>query len=89
MPTKGMELVEGYLCQDHIYMLLSVLSKYKYRDGGRLFERKKYDLYSSRCKKAAWLFGRSFWSRGHNVITVRREGQQIRKYSGAGETSDD
>jgi putative transposase len=78
---KGVEVVEGKLCADHIHMCLSIPPKYsvstilgylKGKSAMIVFE--KY----SRLKKN--FKGHSFWARGYYVSTVGLDEAKIRKY---------
>lgn len=78
---KGVEVIEGTLCIDHIHMCLSIPPKYsvativgylKGKSAMIIFE--KY----SRLKKN--FKGHSFWARGYYVSTVGLDEAKIRKY---------
>jgi len=78
---KGVGVVEGTLCADHIHMCLSIPPKYsvatvlgylKGKSAMIIFE--KY----SRLKKN--FKGHSFWARGYYVSTVGLDEAKIRKY---------
>ena len=78
---KGVGVVEGTLCADHIHMCLSIPTKYsvatvlgylKGKSAMIMFE--KY----SRLKKN--FKGHKFWARGYYVSTVGLDEAKIRKY---------
>jgi putative transposase len=78
---KGVGVVEGTLCIDHIHLCISIPPKYsvstilgylKGKSAMILFE--KY----SRLKKN--FKGHSFWARGYYVSTVGLDEAKIRKY---------
>ena len=78
---KGVRLVEGHLCLDHVHMLLSVpprlsiamvIGFLKGKSAVRVHREVK------QCRGS--LFGRSFWARGYCVSTVGRNEEQIRHY---------
>lgn len=78
---KGVEVVEGTMCIDHIHICLAIPPKYsistivgylKGKSAMILFE--KY----SRLKKN--FRGHSFWARGYYVSTVGLDEAKIRKY---------
>jgi putative transposase len=78
---KGIEVIEGTLCIDHIHMCLSIPPKYsvativgylKGKSAMIIFE--KY----SRLKKN--FKGHSFWARGYYVSSVGLDEAKIRKY---------
>ena len=86
---KGVEVIEGTLCIDHIHMCLSIPPKYsvativgylKGKSAMIIFE--KY----SRLKKN--FKGHSFWARGYYVSTVGLDEAKIRKYITDQETND-
>jgi putative transposase len=86
---KGIEVIEGTLCLDHIHMCLSIPPKYsvativgylKGKSAMILFE--KY----SRLKKN--FKGHSFWARGYYVSTVGLDEAKIRKYIKEQEVND-
>ena len=78
---KGVEVLEGHLCQDHVHMLLSVPPKYSIAMIiGFLKGKSAVRIHRELEKFSGCLRGRSFWARGYNVSTVGRNEQQIRKY---------
>ncbi len=86
---KGVEVVEGTLCADHIHMCLAIPPKYsvstivgyvKGKSAMILFE--KY----SRLKKN--FRGHRFWARGYYVSTVGLDEGKIRAYIRNQETSE-
>ena len=78
---KGVELLEGHLCPDHVHMLLSVPPKYSIAlIIGFLKGKSTIRIHRDVEKLQGCLRGRSFWARGYNVSTVGRDEQQIRKY---------
>ena len=86
---KGVEVVEGTLCVDHIHMCLAIPPKYsvstivgyvKGKSAMILFE--KY----SRLKKN--FRGHKFWARGYYVSTVGLDEGKIRAYIRNQETSE-
>ena len=78
---KGVELLEGHLCPDHVHMLLSVPLKYSIALViGFLKGKSTIRIHRDVEKLQGCLRGRSFWARGYNVSTVGRDEQQIRKY---------
>jgi putative transposase len=86
---KGVEVVEGTLCADHIHMCLAIPPKYsvstivgyvKGKSAMILFE--KY----SRLKKN--FRGHRFWARGYYVSTVGLDEGKIRAYIRNQETNE-
>ena len=87
---KGVGVVEGTLCADHIHMCLSIPAKYpvatvlgylKGKSAMIIFE--KY----SRLKKN--FKGHSFWARGYYVSTVGLDEAKILKYIKNQETKEE
>ena len=78
---KGVELLEGHLCCDHVHMLLSVPPKYSIAMLiGFLKGKSSVRIHRDVNHVRGSLFGRSFWARGYSVSTVGRNEAQIRKY---------
>jgi putative transposase len=78
---KGVQIIEAYLCVDHIHMCISVPPKYsvsyfvgylKGKSAIIIFER------YSRLKKN--FKGNSFWSRGYYISTVGLDEEKIKNY---------
>jgi putative transposase len=87
---KGVGVVEGTLCADHIHMCLSIPPKYSvatvlgYLKGkSAMITFEKY----SRLKKN--FKGHSFWARGYYVSTVGLDEAKIRKYIKNQETKEE
>lgn len=78
---KGIEIIEGTTCVDHIHMCVSIPPKYSVstivgyvKDKSAMIIFEKY----SRLKKN--FKGHSFWPRGYYVSTVGLDEAKIRKY---------
>jgi putative transposase len=78
---KGIEIIEGKACVDHIHMCVSIPPKYsvativgyiKGKSAMIIFE--KYSRLRKNFK------GHSFWARGYYVSTVGLDEAKIRKY---------
>lgn len=78
---KGIEIIEGKTCVDHIHLCAAIPPKYsvasivgylKGKSSMMLFER------FSRVKKN--FKGQSFWARGYYVNTVGLDEARVRKY---------
>jgi len=78
---KGVKILEGKACIDHIHLCLSIPPKYavstilgylKGKSAMIVFER--YSKYKKNFK------GHSFWARGYCVSTVGLDEARIRKY---------
>jgi len=75
------ELMELYICEDHIHMVLSIPPKYSLSSligylKGKLALRLLHQDESLQGK----YWGRHIWSRGYCVSTVDLNEEQIRKY---------
>ena len=78
---KGVDLLEGHLCSDHVHMLLSVPPRYSIAMViGFLKGKSAVRIHREIKQIRGSLYGRSFWARGYNVSTVGRNEEQIRKY---------
>ena len=78
---KGVELLEGHLCSDHVHMLLSVPPKYSIAMViGFLKGKSAVRIHRQLRQARGSLFGRSFWARGYCVSTVGLDEDQIRQY---------
>ena len=78
---KGVELLEGHLCSDHVHMLLSVPPKYSIAMLiGFLKGKSAVRIHRQLRQARDSLFGRSFWARGYCVSTVGLDEDQIRQY---------
>ena len=78
---KGVELVEGKACMDHIHMCLSIPPKYSVSSIVGYLKGKSamivFEKYS-RLKKN--FRGHSFWARGYYVSSVGLDEAKVRKY---------
>ncbi len=78
---KGVRLVEGHLCPDHVHMLLSVPPRFSIAMVIGFLKGKSAVRVHREVKQCRGnLFGRSFWARGYCVSTVGRNEEQIRHY---------
>ena len=78
---KGIEIIEGNLCVDHVHMCLAIPPKYTvstivgYLKGkSAMIAFEKYSRLKRNFK------GHSFWARGYYVNTVGLDEAKIRKY---------
>jgi putative transposase len=78
---KGVELLEGKACIDHIHMCISIPPKYSVSSIVEYLKGKSaiivFEKYS-RLKKN--FRGHSFWARGYYVSTVGLDEAKVRKY---------
>jgi putative transposase len=78
---KGIEVVEGNACIDHIHICLSIPPKYSVSTVVGYLKGKSamivFENYSSLRKNFR---GHSFWARGYYVNTVGLDDAKVRKY---------
>ena len=78
---KGVEVLEGKMCIDHIHMCLSIPPKYSVSSIIGYLKGKSamivFEKYSSLKRNFK---GHSFWARGYYVSTVGLDEAKIRKY---------
>jgi putative transposase len=78
---KGVEVVEGTLCLDHIHMCLSIPPKYSVSTIlGYLKGKSAMILFEKYSRLKRNFKGHSFWARGYYVSTVGLDEAKIRKY---------
>ena len=78
---KGIEIVEGRACIDHIHMYISIPPKYSVAQAlGYLKGKSAIRIHLERGKKRNPLIQKNFWSRGYFVRTVGIDGEIIKKY---------
>ena len=78
---KGIEVLEGNACRDHIHICLSIPPKYSVSTVVGYLKGKSamivFENYSSLRKNFR---GHSFWARGYYVSTVGLDEAKVRKY---------
>lgn len=78
---KGIEVLEGNACIDHIHICLSIPPKYSVSSTVGYLKGKSamivFENYSSLRKNFR---GHSFWARGYYVSTVGLDEAKVRKY---------
>ena len=78
---KGVEVVEGKLCIDHIHMCLSIPPKYAVSTiVGYLKGKSAMIVFEKYSRLKRNFKGHSFWARGYYVSTVGLDEAKIRKY---------
>ena len=78
---KGVEVVEGTLCAEHIHMCLSIPPKYSVSTILGYLKGKSAMILFEKCSRLKKNFkGHSFWARGYYVSTVGLDEGKIRKY---------
>ena len=78
---KGVEVIEAEACPDHIYMLLSILSKCSVLQIMGYLKGKGSSIIFDRHANLKYKYGdRRFGVRGYFVDTVGRDKERIREY---------
>ena len=78
---KGVEVVEGTLCMDHIHMCLSIPPKYSVATiVGYLKGKSAMIMFEKYSRLKRNFKGHSFWARGYYVNTVGLDEAKVRKY---------
>ena len=78
---KGVEIIEGQACPDHIHMLLSIPPKYSVSQIMGYLKGKSSLMIFDRHANLKYKYGdRHFWARGYFVDTVGRNKKQIQEY---------
>ena len=78
---KGVEVVEGTLCVDHIHLCLSIPPKYAVSTiVGYLKGKSALMIFEQYSRLKRNFKGHSFWARGYYVSTVGLDEAKIRKY---------
>ena len=78
---KGVEIIEGEVCPDHIHMLVSIPPKMSVSGFMGYLKGKSTMMIFERYAKLKYKHGnRHFWSRGYYVSTVGHNKQAVQKY---------
>ncbi len=78
---KGVEVIEGTLCTDHIHLCLAIPPKYAVSTIVGYLKGKSGIIIFERFSKLKRNFkGHSFWARGYYVNTVGLDEAKIRRY---------
>lgn len=78
---KGIELIEGNLCIDHIHMCLSIPPKYAVSGiVGYLKGKSAMIMFEKYSRLKRNFKGHSFWARGYYVNTVGLDEAKVRNY---------
>lgn len=78
---KGIEIIEAELCQDHMYMLISVPPKYSISSIMEYLKGKSSLMIFDRHANLKYKYGnRHFWARSYYVDTVGRNKKQVTEY---------
>ena len=78
---KGIEVLEGTVCADHIHIFLSIPPKYAISTIVGYLKGKSTMILFERYSRLRRNFrGHSFWARGYYVNTVGLDEKKVRKY---------
>ena len=78
---KGVEIIEGEVCPDHIHMLVSIPPKISVSDFMGYLKGKSSLMIFDRYANLKYRYGnRKFWCRGYYVDTVGRNKKTIEEY---------
>ena len=78
---KGVEIIEGEVCPDHIHMLVSIPPKMSISSFMGYLKGKSTLLIFERHGNLKYKYGnRVFWCRGYYVSTVGNNKQAVEKY---------
>ena len=78
---KGIEIVEGSMCIDHIHMCLAIPPKYAVSGiVGYLKGKSAMIMFEKYSRLKRNFKGHSFWARGYYVSTVGLDEAKIRNY---------
>ncbi|MBW1995429.1 MAG: IS200/IS605 family transposase [Deltaproteobacteria bacterium] len=78
---KGLEVVEGTLCIDHIHMCVAIPPKYSVASiVGYLKGKSAMIIFEKYSRLKRNFKGHSFWARGYYVSTVGLDEAKIRNY---------
>ena len=78
---KGVEIIEGEVCPDHIHMLVSIPPKLSISGFMGYLKGKSSMMIFDRHANLKYKYGnRHFWARGHFVDTAGRNKKAIKAY---------
>lgn len=78
---KGVEVIEGSMCIDHIHICLAIPPKYSVSTiVGYLKGKSAMIIFEKYSRLKRNFRGHSFWARGYYVSTVGLDEAKIRKY---------
>ena len=78
---KGVEIIEAYMCPDHIHMLISIPPKYSVSQIMGFLKGKSSLMIFEKYANLKYKYGnRHFWCRGYYVNTVGRNKKAIQEY---------
>jgi putative transposase len=86
---KGVEVIEGTLCVDHVHMCLEIPPKYSVSTiVGYLKGKSAMIMFEKYSRLKRNFKGHSFWARGYYVNTVGLDEAKVRKYIKDQETNE-
>lgn len=78
---KGIEIIEGECCPDHIHMLIAIPPKYSVSEVVGYLKGKSSLMIFEKHANLKYKYGnRHFWCRGYYVDTVGKNTAAIKKY---------
>jgi putative transposase len=78
---KGIDVIEGSLCPDHVHMCLSIPPKYSVSTiVGYLKGKSAMIMFEKYSRLKRNFKGHSFWARGYYVNTIGLDETKVRKY---------
>ena len=78
---KGIEIVKGNVCPDHVHIVLSIPPKYSVAHVlGFMKGKSAIRIHCEFSRKKMVLMQKSFWSRGYFVRTVGIDKEVVKKY---------
>jgi len=78
---KGVDIIEGHACRDHIHLCLEIPPKYAVSHIiGLLKGKSASEVMSFGKKSSSMVRGRRFWARGYCVSTVGLDEATVREY---------
>ncbi|RJQ53997.1 MAG: IS200/IS605 family transposase [Desulfobacteraceae bacterium] len=86
---KGIDIIEGTLCVDHVHMCLAIPPKYAVSTMvGYLKGKSAMIMFEKYSRLKRNFKGHSFWARGYYVNTVGLDEAKVRKYIKDQETNE-
>ena len=86
---KEVEILEGFVCVDHVHMVLSIPPKYSVAMIlGFLKGKSAIRIHQEFSKHYKNYHGKHFWSRGYCVSTIGLDEEMIKEYVRNQETTD-
>ena len=77
---RGVKIVQGFVCVDHIHMLITIPPKFSVAEVMGFMKGKSAIRLHNEFGKRKILSQKKFWSRGYFVRTSGIETDQIKKY---------